>query len=245
MLKNVEIFGTAAELIEAARALIVSTVVQAAAERGQSAVAWAGGNTPRAVYQALAKENSRALVPWHKLHSFWGDERMVPPDHELSNFRMTREALLDHVEVPAGNIHRIQGELPPEEAAQQYRAELQRYFENQEPIFDLILLGLGDDGHTASLFPGTPAVFETTQTATAVFAPPVSQWRVTLTLPVINRARQVVFLVAGKAKAEIIAALSRLNQPEARWPASLVQPRPGELLWLLDAEAASLLPQRT
>jgi len=245
MLKNVEIFGTAAELIEAARALIVSTVVQAAAERGQSAVAWAGGNTPRAVYQALAKENSRALVPWHKLHSFWGDERMVPPDDELSNFRMTREALLDHVEVPAGNIHRIQGELPPAEAAQAYRDELQHYFENHIPAFDLILLGLGADGHTASLFPGTSAVLENMHTAAAVFAPAMQQWRVTLTLPVINRARRVVFLVVGKSKADIVATLSNLRQPEAKWPAALVQPQPGELLWLLDAEAASLLPQRT
>jgi 6-phosphogluconolactonase len=241
MNKQIRVVKTQAELINAAREMIQTAMTQTVHDRGECAVALAGGNTPRAVYQALADENSRRIIPWHRLHLFWGDERMVPPAHELSNYRMAHEAMLRHVNVPAGNIHRIKGELSPEEAARDYREEMLGYFKSPAPVFDLILLGLGQDGHTASLFPQTQAVFENSQTAIAVFAPPMKQWRVTLTLPVINQARRIVFLVAGEAKARIAAEVLRLEKFEVRLPASLVQPTHGELHWLLDAEAASLL----
>ncbi len=241
MNKNIQIFKSPAELVTAASEMLTAAIAQAVQERGACELALAGGNTPRAVYQNLADENYRQRLPWSKLHFFWGDERMVPPGHALSNFRMANEALLQHMNVPAENIHRMKGELAPEEAARDYREEMQRYFKSQFPVFDLILLGLGEDGHTASLFPKTHAVFENRQTATAVFAPQMNQWRVTLALPVINQARKVVFLVAGKSKAQIISSILKLERGEARWPASLVHPTPGELHWLLDAEAASLL----
>jgi 6-phosphogluconolactonase len=241
MHKQIHVLKSQTELITAASELITTAIVQAVHGRGACAVALAGGNTPRAVYQALARENRRKAIPWHGLHLFWGDERMVPPDHELSNFRMANEALLLQASMPAGNIHRIKGELAPEAAARDYREELQRYFKNPAPIFDLILLGLGEDGHTASIFPKTHAVFENSQTAIAVFVPQLNQWRVTLTLPVINLARKVVFLVAGKAKAQIAASVLKLEGIEAKWPASMVRPTSGELHWMLDAEAASLL----
>src|SRR5262245_10850110 len=142
MHKQIHVFETQAELIAAACELIKMAITQAVHERGEAAVALAGGNTPRAVYQALAGENYRKLIPWRRLHFFWGDERMVPPEHDLSNFRMAKETLLQQVEVPAENIHRMKGELAPEEAARDYREELQRSFNGQIPIFDLILLGL-------------------------------------------------------------------------------------------------------
>ncbi|MGH7494355.1 MAG: 6-phosphogluconolactonase [bacterium] len=241
MNKQIHVLKSQPELIAAASELIATAVTQAVHEHGKCAVALAGGNTPRAVYEALASENYGKIIPWRDLHLFWGDERMVPPDHELSNFRMANEAWLQHVQVPVENIHRIKGELAPAEAARDYRAEMQRYFKNRAPSFDLILLGLGEDGHTASIFPQTDAVFENSQTAIAVFAPQMKQWRVTLTLPVINQARKIVFLVAGKAKAQIGAAVLQLEKFEIKWPASMVQPIQGDLHWLLDADAASLL----
>jgi 6-phosphogluconolactonase len=228
--------------------MITATTVQAVHERGACALALAGGNTPRAVYETLAGASYRQKIPWRQVHFFWGDERMVPPEHMLSNFRMTNEAWLLHVPIPAENIHRMKGELAPEEAARDYRNELEHHFrkrsalpDSPSSIFDLVLLGLGEDGHTASLFPKTHAVAESRQAATAVFVPQMNQWRVTLTLPVFNRARKVAFLASGKSKAQIISSILKLERGETQWPASLVQPASGELHWLLDAEAASLL----
>lgn len=255
MNRNLQIFKTPAELAAAAAEMIAAAMAEAARQRGACALALAGGNTPRAVYEALAGENYRLKIPWPQTHFFWGDERMVPPDHALSNFRMASEALLQRVNTPAENVHRIKGELAPEEAARDYREELRRYFRKADPladsqssrhdlrsaIFDMVLLGVGEDGHTASLFPGTHAVFESRQAAAAVFVPQMNQWRVTLTLPVLNQTRKVLFLVSGKAKAQIVSCILKLKHGEPKWPASLVQPVQGELHWLLDAEAAGLL----
>ena len=257
MNRNVQSLHTPAELCQTTADLLAMAITTAVRERGQCSFALAGGSTPRAVYQALAGEKHRQGIPWPHTHFFWGDERMVPPDHALSNFRMANEALLQHLEVPASNIHRMKGELAPADAAQDYRDELKYYFQktaaladsqatSHDPrpsIFDLVLLGLGEDGHTASLFPKTHAVFESAQEATAVFVPQQNQWRVTLTLPVLNRARAVMFLVSGKSKAPVVAEIFRLEKPEIKYPAARVRPAAGELHWLLDAEAASALQQ--
>ncbi len=247
--KNAKVFRTPPGLATGAGEFIATVMRQAVAAHGTCTVALAGGNTPRAAYETLAGGDHRKSMPWPQVHFFWGDERMVPPDHELSNFRMAQEALLQHVSVPPENIHRIKGELAPENAAQDYRAELQRFFEpraalsaSRFPIFDLILLGLGEDGHTASIFPGTHAVWENSRTAIAVFVPHLNQWRVTLTLPVLNQSRQVAYLISGKAKAQIVAAILKSEHDRVPWPAARVRPAHGELHWLLDAEAASLLP---
>ena len=167
--------------------------------RGRFAVALSGGSTPKRMFEQLAK----MVMDWKHIHLFWVDERCVPPDHPDSNYGMTAEALLNHIEIPGENIHRIHGEQPPEPAALIYEKELRHFFGEQLPVFDLILLGLGSDGHTASLFPGSPALQEKKRWAVEVkhdAPPPPLVDRVTLTIPVLKEAREVIFLVSGNRK---------------------------------------------
>lgn len=231
------IYPTKAELAEAAVKYFVDAAESSISRRGRFAVALSGGSTPRDVYARLAEPQTAARIPWERVHLFWGDERMVSPDHPDSNFRMVKESLLQFITIPQGNVHRIKAELPPEMAAEQYQQELQDFFREELPQFDLMLLGLGEDGHTASLFPGTTAPDEKEKLATAVYVPKFAAWRVTLTLPVLNNAREVIFLVAGEKKAEIVQRIAALREPSPEYPASLVQPRSGNPLWMLDAEA--------
>ena len=210
---------------------------------GRFTVALAGGSTPQQMYTQLA----RAQVDWERVHFFWGDERCVPPGHADSNYRMAEEALLSHISIPTWNIHRIPGELPVKEAAQVYEEALHRFFSNETPHFDLVLLGLGGDGHTASLFPGTPAIREKSRWVAAVIhniPPPPLVNRVTLTLPILNAAAQVLFLVSGAEKAERLAqVLHGPFQPDLL-PAQAVKPVNGAVRWLVDQTAAAkLLPQ--
>jgi 6-phosphogluconolactonase len=204
-------------------------------------VALSGGSTPRATYALLATVEFASLVDWPRVHVFWGDERCVPLDDPDSNYRMARETLLDHVPLPTRNVHRIRGEMDPEAAAQAYAAELRAFFGTQWPSFDLVLLGMGNDGHTASLFPGSATLHEDTRAVVAVTAHYEDRpaHRVTLTPPAINSARQVVFLVAGAAKAETLQAV--LEGPADRFPAQFIRPTSGQLAWLVDSAAASRL----
>jgi len=224
-------------LARAAADRFVSLSSQATAKRGRFAVALAGGSTPEPAYALLAEPPLADQVDWSRVEVFWGDERCVPPDHPDSNYRMARQAFLDDVTIPEGNVHRIRGELPPEEAAAAYRLELQEAL-GADGRFDLILLGMGSDGHTASLFPGTDAVDERTRSVIAVYVAALDAWRITLTLPVIKAARHVIFMVSGKAKAEALAQI-RAGEP---LPAGLVEPTCGDLTWLVDQEAAARLP---
>jgi 6-phosphogluconolactonase len=184
-------------------------------------------------------------MPWEKLELFWVDERSVPPDNEESNYRMTRLALLEKAPLPANQVFRIGGELDPEEAAAKYESVIRGRFrlEGAEvPIFDLIALGMGDDGHTASLFPHTAGLHELGRIVIANHVPQKETWRVTLTSPVINQGRKVVFLIGGTDKADVLSnVLSAKYDPET-WPSQLVQPKSGELLMLLDKAAAAKLP---
>lgn len=213
-----------------------------AAEAGKAFfAALSGGSTPRLAYQLLA-EPSRA-VPWSAIHLFQVDERFVPPDDEESNYRMLRQSLLDRAGVPAENVHRIRTETgTPLEAAREYEKELRQVFVppgGGPPRFDLILLGLGADGHTASLFPGSPALEERARWVAADFVQKLLAWRVTLTLPVLNAAREIIFLVSGAEKAETFRRVVR--GLEQRLPAERVRPFDGRLLWYADAAAARLL----
>jgi 6-phosphogluconolactonase len=228
-----QIYPDAAELARAAAERFIAIAEDAIVTRGQFTVALAGGSTPRATYALLASDEFATRLNWQHVHIFWGDERCVPPDHPDSNYRMAREALLDHVPVPTGNIHRVQGELKPERAASIYQDELKAVL-GSDGQFDLILLGMGTDGHTASLFPGTTALEERKRAAVAVYVEKLQSWRVTLTLPVINAARHVLFLVSGESKA---AALAQINVGEPL-PASLVRPSHGQLTWLVNQDAA-------
>jgi 6-phosphogluconolactonase len=206
--------------------------------RGRSAVALSGGKTPRAMLETLGQ---RAL-DWSRIHFFWSDERCVGPDDPNSNYGMARAALLDKAGVPPSSVHRMKGELDPQEGARDYAEQLRVFF-SAPPIFDLVYLGLGPDGHTASLFPGTTAlhVADKPCVANRVDGPVASPWRLTLTYPAINAARHVRFLVEGSEKADILKHVVEGPRDVERYPAQGVAPANGDLVWLVDAAAAALL----
>lgn len=231
-------------LSHAAAGLFVQHAWQAAAEQGRFSVALAGGGTPRRTYELLAQAPYRDRVPWPQVHVFWGDERCVPAADPRSNARMAREALLDHVPIPADQVHPVDGGAPPKQAAAQYEATLRRFFGDEPPRLDLLLLGLGEDGHTASLFPHTPVLDERERWAAAVWPTGQDLARVTLTAPLLNQAAVVVFLVAGAGKAGVLRdVLEGLRDPR-RLPAQLVAPQSGLVQWLVDEAAARLLSRR-
>jgi 6-phosphogluconolactonase len=239
---EIEILPDAGSLAERAEGVFVQSVQAALKTGSRFTVALAGGSTPRQLYARLAA----AQIDWESVHIFWGDERCVPPGHPDSNFRMAEETLLGVISIPAGNIHRIPGEFPAEEAAQKYEAELRIFFGGVTPRFDLVLLGLGGDGHTASLFPGNPAVRERTRWVVGVrhdTPPEPLVDRITLTLPVLNAAANVLFLVSGAGKADRLAqVLHGPFQPELL-PSQGMRPVDGILRWLVDQAAAAKLTQ--
>ncbi len=202
-----------------------------------------GGSTPHRLYARLASPPFRSRIEWARVHVFWGDERCLSPDHPDSNYRVAHESLLSKVSIPPQQIHRMRGEDPDlDRAAEVYEHELRRVFDltpNERPRFDLILLGLGTDGHTASLFPGSPALDETTRLTVAVHAAPPPAPRLTLTLPVLNAAARVIFLVSGEEKAEVLRRVLQGGASPDR-PASLIRPADGPL-WLVDRAAAAAL----
>lgn len=211
--------------------------------KGYFTIALSGGHTPQRMYELLAHKDIRDRIPWDKTYVFWGDERCVPPDHPSSNQLMVRRLLLAHVNIPQQNVFPISGSLPPEQAAQEYETLLRKFFTNRRPGFDLILLGLGENGHTASLFPGTPALDETQRWATEVYVAEQKMHRVTLTAPFINLAKKIVFLVSGRSKALVLKEVREGPADPGRLPAQLIKPVEGELVWLVDQEAGSLLTQ--
>jgi 6-phosphogluconolactonase len=213
-------------------------------QSGRFSVALSGGNTPRAVYSLLADEHKG--LPWDRIRVFFGDERQVPPEHPDSNFRMASESLLSKVPIPRENVHRIRAELEPEAAAKDYDDQLAEFFhlnDHDWPRFDLIFLGLGDDGHTASLFPGSSALSNVSSRVAANWVEKLQTSRITLTFPVLNHAAQVIFLVSGESKAQIFSAV--LRPGDKRYPAQGVQPENGRLLWLADQDAGQLLRLET
>ena len=238
---EIKVLADASALADAAAAHFAAAAAAALSRQARWAVALSGGATPRAAYQRLAAPELARQVDWSRVHFFWGDERCVPPDHADSDYGMAREALLDHIPVPATNIHRMRGELDPAHAADDYQAELQRFFGPALPRFDLVWLGLGEDGHTASLFPGTAALHETQRWVVANWVERLKTWRLTLTPAVLNHAAQVTFLVSGSPKTQFLQAVMQgPYQPDVH-PAQLVQPTSGHLLWLIDRAAAAQL----
>ena len=245
---TLQIVSDLEQLVTVAAERVVNLAAEAIAENGRFTIALSGGSTPKPVYEKLATEGFAKRVDWPRVQIFWGDERCVPPDDPQSNYRMTREALLDHVPIPALNVHCIRGEQDPREAAEAYARELRAIFggdaEKDDPPakgFDLILLGMGDNGHTASLFPGLAAILEQCKWVLAQYVEVVTAWRITLTPVVINAARNVTFLVSGAGKAEPLRqVLEGPYQPEVL-PAQVIKPRNGRLTWLVDRPAAAHL----
>jgi len=236
-----------ASLARRAAQYFVEMAGEAVAGRGRARIAISGGTTPKAAFELLADPNQpwRWNMPWQDLDLYWVDERAVPPDNAESNFRMTREALLDHVPLHPAQIHRMEGELAPKVAASRYESELRNTFRlegAESPRFDLIALGMGDDGHTASLFPHTEAIHELSHLVTANHVPQKDTWRITLTWPVINHASSVFFLIAGADKAEILKEVLTGPRDVDRLPSQLIWPASGILTLILDKAAAALLP---
>jgi 6-phosphogluconolactonase len=228
-------------LARAAAYHFVECAQQAINEHGSFAVALAGGSTPQAAYETLATVEFASTILWEKVHVFWGDERCVAPNHENSNYRMAFEVLLRHSPIPVKQIYRMEGELDPKEAAQNYEVRLRAFFGQKVPRFDLILLGLGPDGHTASLFPGSKASEEKKHWVAANYVRRLSAWRLTMTAPLINQAANVTFLVSGEAKAEILRRVLAGRYSPEDLPAQMIRPDRGQLRWLVDAGAAQLL----
>jgi 6-phosphogluconolactonase len=236
-----------AALARRAAQYFVEMTGEAVAAHGRARIAISGGSTPKAAFELLADPAQpwRNRMPWQALDLYWVDERSVPPGHPDSNYRMTREALLDHVPLRPGQIHRIEGDLEPAVAAARYESELRNSFRLEGagiPRFDLVALGLGADGHTASLFPHTEALNEMSSLVAANFVPRMDAWRITLTWPVINHARSVFFLVSGEDKASIVQQVLTGPRDPDRLPSQLIWPSSGILTFILDMAAAALLP---
>lgn len=234
-----QVFPDLATLHQAAADLLIVAAQASLGARGRWVVALGGGTTPRPVYALLAAEPRRSQIDWSKVVVFWGDERCVPPDDPQSNYRMAYEALLKHVPIPEAQIYRIHGEDDPLHAASEYAATIRTVLDTPDamPAFDTIILGIGADGHIASLFPGTLLLAEREALVTAGWVPQQNQHRVSLTLPLINATHGAMFIVAGDSKAPTVR---RIAQGDQSLPATLVKPATPPL-WMLDAAAAAEL----
>ncbi len=234
------------ELSQTAASELLRQAKGAVQAKGLFSLALSGGSTPKSLYALLAEDSSfRAEVPWDNTHFFWGDERHVPPEHPESNYRMAQETLLSKVPVPSENIHRIKAEDPnAQRAAGEYEETLRAFFRlkaGEIPRFDLVLLGMGLDGHTASLFPGTEALREGKRLVVANWVEKLHAHRITMTLPVFNRGAMVLFLVSGEEKAETLRRVLAGRRGKDRFPSQLIRPTHGKLLWLVDRGAGHLL----
>lgn len=240
---NLKIYPDFDSLTNSAVEDFIGLCNQAIHTRGLFAVSLSGGSTPEPFYRALAEPAQRSRVDWRHVHLFWGDERPVPPDHSDSNFLMVKEVMIDSVGIPAANIHRVPAEMDVRLAAFSYEEELRDFFADEWPRFDLVLLGMGEDGHTASLFPKSAGLNEEQRWFIANFAPDRQTWRLTLTKHAINAARKIWVLVRGEPKAEKLAEV--LAGTEEPWenPIQLVHPVEGTLTWWIDEAAAQKLPE--
>lgn len=242
---EIRVFANPEALTQAAATEFVRQAQQAIQARGRFTLALSGGSTPKSLYALLANKPWRNQIPWNQVHLFWGDERHVPPSDCSSNFRMTQERLLFQVPIPPKNVHRIKAEHPDAQAViADYERNLKQFFqlgEHQFPQFDLVLLGMGANGHTASLFPGTAAVHEQARLVVAPWVEKLRTHRITLTPPVINNALEVIFFVTGTEKATTLeAVLEGQYQPDLL-PAQIIRPTSGKLVWMVDQAAASSL----
>ncbi len=242
---ELRVYGDAKQLAGAAAELFVDAAAESSAARGRFRVALSGGSTPRRVYELLAAAGFSRRIDWDHVDVFWGDERYVAPDDPESNYRMTAEALLRHVPLPAASIHRVMTEIsPPQAAAGAYEKTIRQAFGEPDsvPRFDLIYLGLGTNGHTASLFPHSPALRETSRLVLADLVAELKAWRISMSAALLNRGQTVAFMIAGAEKAQVLRDVLLGPRDPERLPAQLIAPE-GKLLWLVDEAAAAELPR--
>ncbi|HEX9079326.1 MAG TPA: 6-phosphogluconolactonase [Desulfuromonadaceae bacterium] len=237
----IKVYADQHTLSQAAARLFAVEARRAVEDHGCFTVLLAGGSTPRAAYELLARPPLIDVVPWESVHLFWGDERHVPADDPRNNARMARLAFIDQVPVPPAQVHPIPYHSSPRRSAADYEEVLRAFFPEEPPRFDLVFLGLGTNGHTASIFPGTAAVTEHERWVMEVYVAEEELYRITLTAPVINRAALVAFIVAGAEKAPVLKETLDGEMDPGRIPAQLISPENGTLIWLVDRDAASLL----
>ena len=247
-----QIYPNPEEVMWAAAEKIERLAVQALEKKGRVTLALSGGNTPRALYQLLAdpRHGFRDRLPWQQMHFFWSDERYVPADDDQSNYKMARETLFAPAGVPPENVHRFRTELAsPESTAEDYQEQLEKFFgtgrEQPPPRFDIMLLGMGADGHTASLFPGLPLLHASEHWVKAFWVPQLRSHRISLLPDLINESENILLLVTGAEKAEAVAMVLTDEPRNAALPVQKIQPTEGNLLWLLDQAAASLVLRET
>ena len=244
--QKIEIVADADAMCKAAAETLVQHIGKTLQAKDVYSIALSGGSTPRRLYALLADDTELdCQIPWERIHFFWGDERHVPPDHTDSNYRMAFEALLSHIPIPSANIHRIRAEYPDaRKAAEDYVRDIRRFFgitNGDMPRFNCVLLGMGSDGHTASLFPDSPALGEQNRLVVANRVEKFDSFRITLTAPVLNNADLILFLVSGVEKADALKTVLEGDAAPDRYPAKLIQPSRGALIWFLDQTAASSL----
>lgn len=238
---ELHIAQTTQELSENLAAWISNYIQEVLQDQAIFTLVLSGGNTPKQLFTLLAKEPYRIMIPWERVHFFWGDERAVPFEDERNNAKMAFDTLLNVVQVPDENIHVMRTDISPEESAAAYEKTLHKYFKKDETTFDLVLLGMGDDGHTLSLFPGTPVIHEDKAWVTSFFLKAQDMYRITLTAPVVNQAACVVFMATGAGKALTLKSVIEGAYNPDQFPSQVIRPEDGELHWFVDEAAAGAL----
>lgn len=239
---QVQVFSDLEEISHKAAEVFTNFSRSCIASQKKFSAAISGGSTPRKLYRLLGSAEYSPQVDWQRVHLFWADERCVPKEHEESNFKAAFDRLLSKASIPDENIHRIRGEEDPERGARDYEEDIRKFFGMSGlPMFDLVILGMGEDGHTASLFPGSSLLEERIRLAAPVYLDRPNRNRITLTLPVLNNATQILFLVAGHSKADIVYEILGDGRKKERYPAGLISPDHGSVTWLIDQEAAEKL----
>ena len=242
-MSQIKVFPNIKSLSQAALEEFIALANDSIRRRDRFSVSLAGGSTPQTLYQRLAYPDYQAQVDWNKVHFFWGDERHVPPGHPDSNFRMVHESLIRKIPIPGSNVNRVPAEMEVKEAALRYEVVLRDFFYGYWPQFDLVLLGMGSDGHTASLFPHSEGLKEESRWFIANFAPKSEEWRLTLSKNAINAARNIIIIVSGEEKAGTLAKVLEGEHRPDEMPIQLVSPNKGILIWMIDENAASKLHQ--
>ncbi len=241
----VQIWNTRNDLEKSVAEKIFDAIRTSLKENSRCSIALSGGKTPRNVFRLMGKDAEKRIVDWKRVQVFFCDERAVPPDNPDSNYGMIEREWLSHIPIPQENVHRMKGEIDPNVASQEYDLEMRKTFGGDSIELNLVLLGVGEDGHTASLFPGTDAVLEKEALVKPVFVQQINSWRLTLTLPVLNAAHEIIFFAAGKQKASVIRNVLRASGEDLKLPASLIRPKNGTLFWMIDDEAGSLLKEHS
>ena len=239
---NIHIFQTAETLARGAADLMIKISKQAIENHGRFVLSLSGGTTPEYLFSLLTKSPYRDEIQWNKTFVFWGDERCVPSDNKLNNANRAKTLLLNHIDIPSINIFPIPVDIEPKKAAQEYENSIKEFFGNDIPRFDLIFLGLGENGHTASLFPGSDIIFENKRLISEGYVEEQLMFRITMTPHLINQAHNIVFLVEGENKAEIVKTILYGPRQPIKFPAQIINPEEGNLYWFIDKEAAILLP---